>query len=241
MKKEFLTVISNEKIGKDTYKMRLSGASYMVPGQFVEMLIPGYTLRKPFSVNDYEDGILQIAYKIVGCATKHMTTIKKGEVIDTLTCLGTGFDYSNVKKPIIIGGGIGIAPLYYLAKELMKAGHKTKIVLCARTKDEIFFIEEFKKLGEVILATDDGSCGICGNALDAVLDIITEDSFYYSCGPEPMLKAIAKKYRNGEVSLEAIMGCGFGACMGCSIPTRKGSQRVCKEGPVFKSEDVFLD
>ncbi|HQC54851.1 MAG TPA: dihydroorotate dehydrogenase electron transfer subunit [Clostridia bacterium] len=242
MKKELLTVISNEKLNGDNYVLMLSDASYMKPGQFVEICLPGFTLRRPFSVSDYENGILQVVYKVVGRGTEYMVSLKKGDKVDTLTGLGNGFTISpNAKTHVLVGGGIGIAPLYYLAKELHKKDLKTKVILCARSKNDLFFIEEFKKWGEVIVATDDGSVGVYGNAITALENQISSDDYYYACGPEPMLRAICKKYPNGEHSLEAIMGCGFGACMGCTIKTKQGFKRVCKEGPVFKATDIFID
>ena len=242
MKKELLTVLSNEKLNGDNYIMKLSGASYMKPGQFVEMLLPGFTLRRPFSVSDYENGILQIVYKVVGRGTEYMVDIKKGAIIDTLTGLGNGFTISPTANiHVLVGGGIGIAPLYYLAKEMHKKNLNIKVILCARSKNDLFFTEEFKKWGEVILATDDGSLGIHGNAITALEGQITSADYYYTCGPEPMLKALSKKYPNGEHSLEAIMGCGFGACMGCTIKTKQGFKRICKEGPVFNATDIIID
>lgn len=240
MKKEILKVQSNERLTDTIYEMKLSGCSSMLPGQFVELLIPGFSLRRPFSVAEYSKGIITIIYKVTGRGTEEMTAIKKNAKIDTLTGLGRGFSLSGSEHPLLIGGGIGIAPLIYLARVLYEREKSVKILLCGRCKNDLIKQEELKKYGEVFYATDDGSCGFKGNALEAAQSLFKQTDHYYACGPMPMLKALAKNNNKGELSLEAHMGCGFGACMGCSIETTEGPKRVCKEGPVFLASELLF-
>ncbi|NLT17924.1 MAG: dihydroorotate dehydrogenase electron transfer subunit [Clostridiales bacterium] len=240
MKKEILKVLSNEKLTETIFEMRLSGSSPMLPGQFVELLIPGFSLRRPFSVAEYDKGILTIIYKVMGRGTEEMSTIKKNTKIDTLTGLGRGFSLSGSEHPLLIGGGIGIAPLIYLARVLYEREKSVKILLCGRCNNDLIKQEEIGKYGEVFFATDDGSCGFKGNALEAAQSLFKQTDHYYACGPMPMLKALATNNKKGELSLEAHMGCGFGACMGCSIQTTDGPKRVCKEGPVFQAGEVIF-
>lgn len=241
MNKEILTVKENKPITETVYEMVLSGCSPMLPGQFVEILLPGFSLRRPFSAAEYKDGKLTIYYKLMGRGTESMTAIKKGQKIDALTGLGKGFSLSHTDHPILIGGGVGIAPLFFLARLLSEREKNVKILLCGRSKKDIFNIKEFKKYGEVLIATDDGSLGLKGNAVDITKEIMHHADFYYACGPMPMLKGLSKLNIKGELSLEAHMGCGFGACMGCSIETTNGPKRVCKEGPVFSSDELILN
>lgn len=240
MNKELLTVLTNESLTASVWEMTLSGCSLMLPGQFMEMLIPGYSLRRPFSVAEYNDGTVKVLYKILGRGTEAMTKILPEEKIDTLTGLGRGFSLSKSDYPFLIGGGIGIAPLLYLARVLHEREKIIKILLCGRCEKDLIKMKEFEKFGEVFLATDDGSCGMKGNAVEVAKNILKYSDYYYACGPMPMLKGLSEYNKNGEISLEAHMGCGFGACMGCSIQTTQGPKRVCKEGPVFPAGELIF-
>ncbi|MGI6594301.1 MAG: dihydroorotate dehydrogenase electron transfer subunit [Christensenellales bacterium] len=243
MKKEIMTVVKNVEIADKLYLLVLSGASYLEPGQFLQVQVPGYTLRRPFCAADYDEEKkeLSIIYKVLGGGTKAMTKFEVGQKIDVLNCLGHGFDLSKTKKPLLIGGGVGIVPLYYLAKELKKRGYEIVSVLGYPCKSQCFFLDEFKALGKVYVSTDDGSLGEKGNVLDILKKEKIEYDEFFACGPPVMLKALSKWNSHGQVSLESKMGCGFGACMGCSIKTTKGYKRVCKEGPVFKIDEVIFE
>ena len=241
MKQELLRVVKNSKLNDSIYVMQLDGVSEnMQSGQFVEIALPGKFLRRPFSVADYENGVLTVLYKVVGGGTEQMTKIKVGEKLDVLTGLGNTFDLGKTQSPILLGGGIGVAPIYGLSKAFNRNGIKPTAILGFRNKSEIFYREEFEKLANVIICTDDGSEGLKGNAVDALKKLGGAD-YYYACGPMVMLKALSSSFKNGQVSLEARMGCGFGACMGCSIKTVNGNKRVCKEGPVFSAEEVIYE
>ncbi len=241
MKQEILTVISNKKLNNTTYEMVLGGVTEeMEPGQFVEIKVPPKFLRRPFSIADFEEGRLTVLYKVVGGGTELMTKMKDGEKLDVLTGLGNLFDMSKTKKPLLIGGGIGIAPMLGLAKAFSRKGIRPTVILGFRSQSEFCCLAEFESVADVIIATDDGSYGIKGNALDA-LKTLGDVDYYYACGPMVMLKAIAAYSKRGELSLEARMGCGFGACMGCSIKTTGGFKRVCKEGPVFSAEEIIYE
>jgi dihydroorotate dehydrogenase electron transfer subunit len=231
-----LIVKKNNQIAERTYELTLKGANYHEPGQFINILIPDgkHFLRRPFSVADQCDDEIKIIYKVFGSGTKVLSSLKPNCEVDCLQELGHGFTHVTTQKVTLIGGGIGIPPLYYLAKELYAKGYSIDIVLGFNTINEMFYIKQFEEYGNVYVTTGDGSYGIKGTVMDCLetLDI----HYYYAVGPTAMLKAIVKKYKNGQVSLEEYMGCGFGACMGCPIETKNGSQRVCKEGPVFPSE-----
>ena len=235
MKREILSVISCRDLNAGVYELVLSGASDMRAGQFVELSVPGFYLRRPISVADSADGVLTLLVKEAGEGTKKLRTVKSGDTVDALTCLGNGFD-TNAEKPLLVGGGIGCAPLYKLAKDFAAAGVRATAVLGFRNAAEVYYAEEFARFCDVVIATDDGSAGVRGNAVSAAEGI--DFDRFYACGPQVMLRAVAEKLVYGQVSLEARMGCGFGACMGCSIKTTKGYARVCKEGPVFEAEEV---
>ena len=235
MKREILSVISCRDLNAGVYELVLSGASDMRAGQFVELSVPGFYLRRPISVADSADGVLTLLVKEAGEGTKKLRTVKSGDTVDALTGLGNGFD-TNAERPLLVGGGIGCAPLYKLAKDFAAAGVRPTAVLGFRNAAEVYYAEEFARFCDVVIATDDGSAGVRGNAVSAA-ESIDFDRFY-ACGPQVMLRAAAEKLVYGQVSLEARMGCGFGACMGCSIKTTKGYARVCKEGPVFEAEEV---
>ena len=235
------TVKTNEKIAKDVYLMTLSGDTSKItsPGGFVELELPGLYLRRPISVCDVEGDTLTLIYKVVGVGTDAMCKYGSGTKLDLLTGLGNGFSLdADTKNPLLVGGGVGVPPLYMLCKRLIEKGVRPSVILGFNTKDDVFYKDEFEALGvKVTVTTADGSYGIKGFVTDA-LDAHTYD-YTYACGPIPMLKALYDRAGvGGEYSFEARMGCGFGACMGCSIPTKNGMKRVCKEGPVFKKEEI---
>ncbi|HJJ35667.1 MAG TPA: dihydroorotate dehydrogenase electron transfer subunit [Methanocorpusculum sp.] len=222
------------------YRMVLSGdtSAITAPGQFVNIKLNGYFLRRPISVCDYTKDSLTIIYKVIGHGTELMSTMQPGMKLDLLTGLGNGYDLAAAgKNPLLIGGGVGVPPLYHLAKRLIGKGCAVTVILGFNTASEIFYEAEFKKLGcTVIVTTVDGSYGTKGFVI-AGMDC--PYSYYYACGPEPMLKAVyTAAVTKGEMSFEERMGCGFGACMGCSCKTVTGFKRICKEGPVMKTEDI---
>ena len=220
--------------------MRLAGDTEEIrAGQFVNILLDGLYLRRPISVCDCIDGELTIIYKVVGKGTEKMAKMTEGK-LDILTGLGNGYDLSTAgDKPLLLGGGVGVPPLYMLAKKLIAEGKQVSVILGFNTKDEIFYEEEFKALGaSVTVTTVDGSYGVKGFVTNALPDI--DYTYVYSCGPLPMLKALAGATQtSGQYSLEERMGCGFGACMGCSCKTLLGNKRICKEGPVFVKEEII--
>lgn len=232
-------LITNRKIAKNTFEMTLSGDTRGIrPGQFVNLKLDGYYLRRPISVCDYAPGKLTLIYKVVGHGTEAMSKLGPGAVIDTLTGLGNGYDTAvSGDNPLLIGGGAGVPPMYALAKQLLAEGKKSAVILGFNAKDEVFYEDEFKKLGlDVFVTTVDGSCGIRGFVTDA-MDL--DYTYFYTCGPEPMLKAVCQRsVTSGQFSLEERMGCGFGACMGCTCRTKYGSKRICKDGPVLVKEEI---
>ena len=240
MQNVVLTIEKNIKVGSDVYLMTLSGdlSSIKNPGEFINITVPGYYLRRPISVCDFSAKHVDILYKILGRGTKDLSEFEVGTKLDCLVGLGNGFEVKENIKPLLVGGGIGIAPLFALAKAFNKLGIKPALVYGARSKDDIVLVEELKKISDLYLCTDDGSLGFKGNVIDCIKNSNINFDYYYSCGPQVMLKYLALAYPNGCVSLEARMGCGFGACMGCSIETTKGPKRVCKEGPVFEASEV---
>ena len=242
MKQSLFEIIENRPLTESVYLMRLTGdtSDITASGQFVNLKLDGFFLRRPISVCDSEDGILTLIYKVVGKGTEYMSTLPAGEKLDILTGLGNGYDLTaSGNKPLLVGGGVGVPPLYKLAKNLIKEGKDVTVILGFNTKSEIFWKEEFEKAGaKVIVATVDGSEGVRGFVTDAMKDL--DYTYFYSCGPEPMLKALYNaSVTSGEMSFEERMGCGFGACMGCSCKTVTGNKRICKEGPVLKKEDII--
>ena len=231
---------SNTKLAPNVFKMVLEGESSALTksGQFVNIKIEGLYLRRPISVYDYNDNEITIIYKVVGEGTDIMSQMPVGTELDVLVGLGNGFDTSKSgETALLIGGGVGIPPLYNLAKKLLAEGKKVKVILGFNTKDEIFCEEDFKALGaEVTVTTVDGTYGTKGfvtNAMD------TDYTYFYTCGPMPMFKAIeATAKTSGQYSFEERMGCGFGACMGCSCKTKYGNKRICKDGPVLTREEI---
>ena len=214
----------------------------IVAGQFVNIKIDGLYLRRPISVCDSEEGELTLIYKVVGIGTEAMSGMREGEALDILTGLGNGYDLTaSGECPLLVGGGVGTPPLYKLAKELTAMGKKVTVILGFNTKSEVFYEKEFEALGATVkVCTVDGSYGIRGFVTDAMKDV--GYTYFYSCGPEPMLRALYKaSVTSGEMSFEERMGCGFGACMGCSCKTVSGNKRICKEGPVLKKEDIIWE
>ena len=239
-----LTVTKNEALTPLIYEMHLAGdvSGVTCAGQFVEIALDGLYLRRPISVCNYEEGELTLIYKVVGKGTDLMSQMAEGTQLDVLTGLGNGFNIEHeCKKPLLVGGGVGVPPLYRLTRDLIARGKDVTVVLGFNTEAEIFYAEKFEEVGaKVIIATADGSVGIKGFVTNAIAESGVEADYFYSCGPLPMLKALCQSLEiDGEVSLEERMGCGFGICMGCSIQTTKGAKRVCKEGPVFKKEEVI--
>lgn len=240
MKNVILQIESNVQVGSDVYLMRLVGDTSEIKnsGEFINITVPGYYLRRPISVCRFTDTYVDILYKVLGHGTKDLSTFVKGMKIDTLVGLGNGFTIKKDIKPLLVAGGIGIAPMFALAIEFNKIGVKPMLVYGARSKQDIVLLEELEKLCDVYVCTDDGTLGYKGNVIDCIKHHNLDFDYYYSCGPQKMLEFLSKAYPNGCVSLEARMGCGFGACMGCSIETIHGPKRVCKEGPVFEASEV---
>ena len=244
MKQSIFAIQSNCALTDSVYKMVLSGdtSAITAAGQFVNIQLDGLFLRRPISVCDYDDQTLTIIYKVVGKGTKAMSCMTAGEKLDVLTGLGNGYDLSlSGDRPVLLGGGVGVPPMYNLAKKLIADGKKVSVILGFNTKSEIFYEEEFKKLGcDVTVTTVDGSHGIQGFVTTALETV--DYSYFYTCGPEPMLTAVYKASKtSGQMSFEERMGCGFGACMGCSCKTLTGYKRICKEGPVMKKEEILWD
>lgn len=239
-KEDNYKILSNEKIAKDVYKMVLEGDTQYItaPGQFINIRLAGKFLRRPISVCDCDGSTITIIYKVVGSGTEYMSKLEKGTVLDILTGLGNGYDISKSTKPLLIGGGVGVPPLYMLAKKLIASGQKPVVILGFNTKDEIFYEEEFKSIGcDVRATTVDGSYGIKGYVTNAFPD---DYDYFYTCGPMPMFRAIEKAANtSGQYSFEERMGCGFGACMGCSCKTKYGSKRICTDGPVLEREEII--
>lgn len=244
MQQVLLTVTKNEALTPFVYEMQLEGnvSGVQSAGQFVEIALEGFYLRRPISVCDFEQNRLTLIYKVVGKGTDLMSQMAEGTQLDVLTGLGNGFDADHeCLHPLLVGGGVGIPPLYRLARDLRAKGKDITVILGFNTAEEIFYKEEFEQLGaNVVVATADGSVGVKGFVTDAIRESGVECDYFYSCGPLPMLKALCSTLDiSGEVSLEERMGCGFGVCMGCSIQTANGAKRVCKDGPVFKKEEVI--
>ena len=244
MKQGIFTIKSNEALTDSVMKMVMVGdtSAITAPGQFVNIKLDGYFLRRPISICDYDDTSLTILYKMVGKGTLAMGKMMAGETLDVLTGLGNGYDLAPAgDKPLLLGGGVGVPPLYRLCKDLLAEGKKVSVVLGFNTASEIFYEDEFKSLGaDVTVTTVDGSRGVKGFVTDAMKTM--DYTYFYTCGPEPMLKAIYKTATtSGQLSFEERMGCGFGACMGCSCKTVTGNKRICKEGPVLVKEDIIWE
>lgn len=241
MRQLLFEIKENKPLTKDIMEMVLAGDTSDItrPGQFVNIKLDGLYLRRPISVCDAKEGKLTLIYKVVGKGTEQMRDMTEGE-LDILSSLGNGYDTSlSGEKPLLIGGGVGVPPLYMLAKELCKEGKEVSVILGFNTKDEIFYEEEFKALGcKVYVTTVDGSYGIKGFVTEAMKEI--DYTHFFTCGPEPMLKAVWNASEtSGQLSFEERMGCGFGACMGCSCKTLTGFKRICKDGPIMMKEEIL--
>jgi len=243
MKQVYFEIIENTHLNPLIMKMVLKGDTAGIKaGQFVNIKIDGLFLRRPISVCELDGDLLTIIYKIVGKGTEAMSEMKAGTTLDLLTMLGNGYDLSLAgDNPLLIGGGVGVPPMFELAKQLIKAEKNVTVILGFNTASEIFYEKELESLGaKVIVTTVDGSYGVKGFVTDAMKGL--EYSYFYTCGPEPMLKAVyGASVTDGEMSFEERMGCGFGACMGCSCKTLTGNKRICKEGPVLKKEEIIWE
>jgi len=235
-------ILLNEKLTDNVFKMVLGGETRDItaPGQFINIKLEGKYLRRPISIFDYDENTITIIYKVVGVGTEQMSEMRAGDELDILVGLGNGYSLEESgEKPLLIGGGVGVPPLYNLAKKLIAEGKKVTVILGFNTKSEIFAEKDFIELGvKVKVATADGSYGVKGFVTYAMEDV--EYSYFYTCGPEPMFRAIEKCVTtSGQYSFEERMGCGFGACMGCSCKTKYGNKRICKDGPVLKREEII--
>ncbi len=242
MKDTYFTLLKNEMIASNTYLSVLGGDTSHITaaGQFVNIKLDGFYLRRPISVCDVEGDKLTIIYKAVGAGTEKMADTEVGEKWLVLTGLGNGYDLSKSgDRPLLIGGGAGVPPMYYLARKLVAEGKTPTVILGFGKKDEVFFKDEFEALGlRVLVTTVDGSEGIRGFVTDAMADL--DYTYFYTCGPEPMLKAVYDKTEtSGQFSFEERMGCGFGACMGCTCKTKYGNKRICRDGPVLEKEEII--
>lgn len=244
MKKEIFSIRENVPIADGVYRMRLAGdtSGITAPGQFVNIKLDGLYLRRPISVCDMEDGELTLIYKTVGHGTEQMSRMGEGERLDILTGLGNGYNTDSAgERPLLVGGGVGVPPLYYLARRLIaEKRHPTAVLGFGRAAD-VILESELRGLGiPVYVATMDGSCGLRGTVIDAIRDSGVEYDYTYSCGPEPMLRALWEySETDGQFSFERRMGCGFGGCMGCTCKTKYGAKRICKEGPVLVREEII--
>lgn len=244
MKQSVLILERARQLTGDVWELTLAGdtSAITAPGQFVNLELPGKFLRRPISVCDWGPGSLTLLVKEVGAGTKELVRLPAGTGLDTLTGLGNGFDLSTAPEyAVLVGGGIGAAPLYGLAKRMIEAGRRPAAVLGFRSKADAFYLEEFAALGlEVHTATEDGSLGVKG-FVTGVLNTLPDSRYVLACGPTPMLKAVhvLPRLTGGQFSFEARMACGFGACVGCTIETKQGLRRVCRDGPVFQKEDIL--
>lgn len=241
MKQGLYKITENVSIAKDIMRMTLCGdtSAITAPGQFVNIKLDGFYLRRPISVCDYDDSSITLIYKIVGEGTQALSEMDEGVELDLLVGLGNGYDVSKSgDKPLLIGGGVGVPPLYNLCKKLVELGKEPTVILGFNSAQDVFYEEQFKALGaKVLVTTADGSHGIKGFVTDAMKDV--EYTYFFTCGPMPMFKAIeAAAKTSGQYSFEERMGCGFGACMGCSCKTKYGNKRICKDGPVLEREEI---
>lgn len=242
MNRGIYKILSNKPLTKDIWEMKLEGETSHItaPGQFINIQLDGFYLRRPISICDFDDKTVKIIYKVVGHGTEVMAKLEEGGSLDILCGLGNGFDTSKSgKKAVLIGGGVGVPPMYNLCKKLISEGKDVTVILGFNTKDEIFYEEEFKALGaNVCVSTVDGSYGTKGFVTDILKDL--EYDYFFTCGPMPMFRAIEKiAATSGQYSFEERMGCGFGACMGCSCKTKYGYKRICRDGPVLEREEII--
>ena len=243
-KNAIYTILKNEPLTPLVWRMVLEGDTQWMtrPGQFVNIALAGKFLRRPISVSDYDEQTITLIYKIVGEGTKQMSGMHAGEKLDLLTGLGNGFDTSKATdKCLLVGGGVGVPPLYNLAKKLLAEGRQVIVILGFNTASELFYEKEFKALGcEVVVTTVDGSKGVKGFVTTAIEELKIDFGYFYTCGPLPMLKALYDHTeQDGQLSFEERMGCGFGACMGCSCKTKYGNKRICVDGPVLDKKEVI--
>ena len=242
MKQSIFRILENTPLTESVFRLRLAGdtSEITTPGQFVNILLDGHFLRRPISVCDCEDGILTLLYKVVGKGTEQMSRMAAGQTLDLLTGLGNGYDLETAgDAPLLIGGGVGVPPLYMLAKKLIAAGKRVRVILGFNTASEVFYEEEFRALGATVTVTTvDGTRGTRGFVTAALGE--APYTYFYTCGPEPMLRALhSATATSGQYSFEERMGCGFGACMGCSCKTVTGWKRICREGPVLRKEEIL--
>lgn len=242
MKQGIFRITSNEKIARDIFKMTIAGdtSAITAPGQFVNIKLDGFFLRRPISVCDCVGENLTLIYKTVGNGTEQMSRMKNGDELDLLTGLGNGYNTeASGDSPMLVGGGVGVPPMYMLCRKLISEGKNVTVVLGFNSKDDVFYENEFRALGaDVHIATADGTYGTKGFVTDVIKNL--QYTFFYTCGPEPMFRAMHKMMKTpGQYSFEERMGCGFGACMGCSCKTLTGNKRICKEGPVMESEEII--
>lgn len=243
-KKGVYRIESNEPLTRNVWRMVLAGDTRWItaPGQFVNIALEGRYLRRPISVCDYDERTITLIYKVVGGGTEQMSRMAAGAEMDLLTGLGNGFSIrGEVRRPLLVGGGVGVPPLYNLARKLLAEGREVQVVLGFNTASECFYEEEFRALGcRVTVATADGSHGVRGFVTTAIAERHPDFDYFYACGPLPMLRALAEAVeQDGQLSFEERMGCGFGACMGCSCKTKYGNKRICKEGPVLEKGEVI--
>lgn len=242
MKQDIYKITENSKLVDNVYRMILVGdtSAITAPGQFVNIKLDGFYLRRPISICDYSNNSITIIYKVVGDGTEKMAEMSVGEELDVLVGLGNGFNVDDAgNSPVVIGGGVGVPPMYRLCRDLVAMGKSVKVILGFNKKSEVFYEQEFKDLGcEVYVTTVDGSYGEKGFVTDVLKKL--SYSYFYTCGPIPMLKAIdSVATSSGQLSFEERMGCGFGACMGCSCKTKYGNKRICKDGPVLVREEII--
>ena len=245
-KKGIYRILANEPLTQSVWRMVLEGDTQWItaPGQFVNIALEGRYLRRPISVCDYDERTITLIYKVVGDGTAQMSRMAAGTELDLLTGLGNGFSIrEEVRRPLLVGGGVGVPPLYHLAKRLLAAGRPVEVILGFNTAAECFYEEEFRALGcTVTVATADGSHGVRGFVTTALAERRPDFDYFYACGPLPMLRALAEAVeQDGQLSFEERMGCGFGACMGCSCKTASGSKRICKDGPVLRRAEVIWE
>lgn len=243
-KNAIYTILRNEPLTDTVRRLVLVGDTQWItrPGQFVDIALEGRYLRRPISVCDADATTLTLIYKVVGDGTRQLSEMRPGERLDLLTGLGNGFDTTKAAPhSLLVGGGVGVPPLYKLAKELLAAGRRVTVVLGFNTASEVFYADEFERLGcSTIVATADGSRGVKGFVTTAIATSVSDFGYFYACGPLPMLRALCDDVaQDGQLSFEERMGCGFGACVGCSCRTKYGTKRICKEGPVLEKEEII--
>lgn len=242
MKQENFVILQNRPIARDVRELVLSGdvSGFTAPGQFAQVRLDGFFLRRPISLCSMDNGTLTLVYKEVGAGTKTLGSLPEGTALDLLTGLGNGYDLTEAgERPLLLGGGVGVPPLYELAKRLSSRGARPLAILGFNTAEDVFYVERFAEYCDVTLVTADGSEGERGFVTD-VLPAEGSYGYFYACGPSPMLRAVSSALRcDGQLSLEERMACGFGACVGCTIQTKNGARRVCKDGPVFRKEELI--